>query len=363
MARVMASPKLQYSSLREKCLMAFSKWDLDALPLSYAWKNGKRIRLLKTLYSSVCKNSCKYCALRRERRVCRTTWRTEKLVNLTLNLWKRDIVSGLFLSSGVFSDPENVVEKEIEIAFLLREKGFNGYINLRLMPGTPRRLIWEAARVADRIGVNIEAVDSSLFYEIAPDKGSYKQDILRILETSSRAWMTLRSKGCLKAGVATQMIVGLGENDKQVISTTFNLIKHLKITRVYYSPFTPIKGTPLESKPPCPKDRVKRLYQAFFLMKHYAFKLRDLQSLLDTTAMFPKVRDLKLFFSVTHKYLYPIDLNEASYIDLLKVPGIGPRRARKLIFLRENGVNINRDVLMKVLGMKNYRKASKYIVY
>ncbi|RLE66777.1 MAG: radical SAM protein [Thermoprotei archaeon] len=341
---------------KEEALVAMSRWDWDS-PIYLSWYKGRRVPLFKTLLASYCVNECRYCAFRKGRRVYRSFWKIEKLVDKVLELWKRGRISGFFLSSSVFKDPEDVVEKEIEVAKMLRTRGFTGYINLRLMPGTPRYLIEEACRVADRVGVNVEAATPDVFYEIAPDKGSYKYDILRILKIASKIG---REKGLLKAGVATQLIVGVGNTDFEILKLTEFLVKKHKLARVFYSPFEPIPDTPLEKLLPCSSKRVRRLYQAFYLIRDYGFTLKDFELLLDDSNMLKDFKNLKEEYAREHKNLYPVDLNSASYEELLKIPGVGPRTAKKILFLR-NRARLNRDILVKIVGLKRFKEITKYI--
>ena len=80
----------------ERRLVELASWDLEEPPIYMAWGRGRRIPLLKTLLSSCCKNSCYYCAIRRERRVARGGWSSERLVRVTLELWKRGVIKGFF---------------------------------------------------------------------------------------------------------------------------------------------------------------------------------------------------------------------------------------------------------------------------
>lgn len=319
--------------------------------------------MVKVLLSSFCTNSCKYCALRCGRRVVRTRWNPEELVNVTLTLWCEGRVQGLFLSSSVDGDPDFVVLKEIEVAERLRQLGFTGYIHLRLMPGCSRHLVERAAQVADRIGVNLEAVSSEFFSELCPDKGDYVNDVLTRLKWCSEEANEVFSRfgGC-RSGVDTQFVVGaLGENDSEYIKLAYKLLKDLKLRRVYFSGFEPIKDTPLEKVAPCPSSREYALYQASYLLKDYGFKPKDLEALLDDNGFLPRNENLKLAYAAVNRDFYPVDLGTATYHDLLKVPGIGPRTARAILFVREYlGVITFKD-LVSLVGGKRARLIRRYV--
>ena len=192
-----------------------------------------------------------------------------------------------------------------------------------------------------------------IFYEIAPDKGSYRNDILKVLDKASRIQP--------KSGVVTQMIIGLGETDRDVLYTTYRLLKDFKLRRVYYSPFKPVKDTPLENVKPCPSYRSKLLYQAFFLLRDYVFELKDLVSILDDNEMLPKTDDLKTYLA--KKVDLKVDLDSASLKDILKIPGIGLKTAKAIIKLRDNGLQITPYVLKRLLGVSRFKKVVNFIDY
>lgn len=321
---------------------------------------GKRIPLLKTLYSSYCINECKYCALRRGRKTIRAKWTIEELVKVTLSLWKKRKIKGIFLSSSIHRDPENTVEKQVEAIRELRKRGFKGYIHLRLMPGTPRHLIKEAVRIADRIGINMEAPRKDIFTEVCPDKGDYWNDVmLRLKWCSEEAAKARKEKLCL-GGVTTQTIVGLGESDLDHLISIQSLVRKFNLKRMYFSAFTPIQDTPLEKLKECPKWREYRLYQAFYLIRNYNFTIRDLKTILDENEMLPN-QNLKIAYAKANPHLYPIDLSSANLNEILKIPGIGPKTAKQIIKLKLKGKNKWKiEDLSKMVGPKRARKIAKY---
>ena len=342
-------------------------FDKVEVPIFKASARGKQIPLLKTLLSNYCTNQCMYCPFRLGCSKEKLTWDLERLTRVTFKLWKDRRIEGLFLSSSIPRDPDQVVEWEVEVAERLRKMGFNGYIHLRLMPGTSRDLIWRAAEVADRIGVNLEAPTRDIFDELAPGKADYRNDILKRLEWASQAERALRDKGrlsdygYLKAGIDTQMIIGAVEEDKDMdyVLATYDLYRKLGLRRVYYSGFRPVRGTPLEDRPPCPSERELRLYRVSFLIRDYGFSPAELSSIMQD-GMLPN-EDPKLAFAQANPHLYPIDPNEATFEELLKVPGIGPIGAKKLLRLRDAKGCITVYDVMRVLGRARARLAVKYL--
>ncbi|RLE58007.1 MAG: radical SAM protein [Thermoprotei archaeon] len=338
------------SKSKWQVLVVGARWDICRVPI-YRSVGG---RLVKTLLSSCCCCSCLYCEFRSGRRVPREQWRVDELVEVVYRLWSRGEVRGLFLSSCMFSDPDRVSEMEVEVAEKLRKLGFRGYIHLRLMPGTDRDVIRRAAEVADRIGINLEAPTPSMFSELCPDKGDFVNDVLKRL-----LWCIEECRG-RSCKVDTQVVVGaLEDRDTQYLKLMKYLL-HRGIYLIHFSAFEPVHKTPLERRRPCPKSRQKALYQALFLMRDYGFSLEELLELC-RDGMLPHV-DLKLVYARLRSDMFPVDISTASFRELVRVPGIGPRTARKILELRQERGRVDVIELRKVLGPR-YRRAIKYLSF
>ncbi len=312
--------------------------------------------LFKTLLSSACRMDCRYCPFSRYCRVPRIAWPRGKLVRAFMAAHAMGLVGGLFLSSGLYADPERVSSDIVAVAGDVRRAGFRGYIALRLMPGTPRHLIREALSVADRVGLNLEAPTPSGFEEIAPSKGSWSLDILSpLLYAASIAGSPYR--------VSTQLVVGAsGESDRDHLLLASRLLE-AGVGVIHYSPYTPIPGTPLASKRPAtPLWRVRRLYEAEALMRDYGFKLDWILDALDDEGMLPPGREpLKEVIARLNPGWFPVNPAEAGWGELVRVPGIGPRAARAIIGLRESGRALNPRILEGLLGRKRWVKARPYL--
>ena len=346
-----------------------AKWDRAVVPIYEAAARGKCVPLLKTLLTSHCKNDCKYCAFRAERKCLRTAWNPQKLAEITMHLWSQGKIRGLFLSSSVAKDPDHVTEKQLEVLNNLRSMGYSGYIHLRIMPGTSRHYIKEAVRLADRVGVNLEAPNSDIFDELCPDKGGFKEAILKRLDWIIEEVISLKRKGEVKgrkfgfsrAGIDTQLIVGAVEdNDLQHIRTTEWLYKKLGLRRVYYSGFEPIPQTPLEKRPTCPPWREYRLYQASFLIRDYGITSKELETILNDKGFLPNM-DPKRVLAKINPEIFPVDLNTASFHEIVRIPHIGPTTAKKILEARKTkSIKYSSD-LEKILGPHLTRKVLQYV--
>jgi len=342
-------------------------WDRTAVPIYEAAARGKCVPLLKTLFSSQCRNECAYCHFRAGRKCQRMTWETRKLADVTMHLWRERKICGLFLSSSISRDPDDVTELQLEVLRTLRAIGYTGYIHLRLMPGVSHHYIKEAVELADRVGVNLEAPNKDVFDELCPNKGGFKEAVLkRLTWIVDEVQQTKRETADLKfgygrAGVDTQMIVGaVDDNDWQYLQVTEWLYKRQSLKRVYYSSFEPIAQTPLEKRKACPPSREHRLYQSSFLIRDYGFKADSLAPIVDDEGFLPNA-DPKLALAKANIDVFPIDLNTATYFEMVQIPRVGPLTARKILQAR-NSLKIRCSAdLERIVGTSLTRKISRYV--
>lgn len=74
--------------------------------------------------------------------------------------------------------------------------------------------------------------------------------------------------------------------------------------------------------------REYRLYQANWLLRFYGFKLEEV---FEENKNLPLEIDPKLFWALRHLEIFPVDLAKVDYYELIRVPGIGPTSAKKII--------------------------------
>jgi len=273
--------------------------------ICHSWtEDGRCVSLLKVLFSNVCRFDCAYCVNRASADNQRTTFTVDELVELTCQFYRRNYIEGLFLSSGIFADPDIVMEKLIETARKLRsEAGFSGYIHMKIIPGTGEKMIKEAGLWVDRLSANIELPTDKSLQHLAPQKSG--KVILGAMEETFNAGAEndedRRNFAALgkntvpafaPAGQSTQLIVGASpENDKTILNLSGALYRKYALRRVYYSAFIPvgipggpgipdprlpdIGGPPqvmdLTGPPKSLMVREHRLYQADWLLRFYRF--------------------------------------------------------------------------------------------
>jgi putative DNA modification/repair radical SAM protein len=309
----------------------------------HSWTgDGRCVSLLKVLFSNACRLDCAYCANRASNDTPRAAFTPEEIARITISFYKRNYIEGLFLSSGIFSDPDIVMARLIETAKLLRrDHGFHGYIHLKAIPGCGDKLMREAALWADRLSANIELPSASSLKALAPQKdGNSILDSMRFLrdgildyETGFRP-MKPRAP-FLPAGQSTQLIVGATEDsDASILSLANSLYTKMSLKRVYYSAYIPVTvDSRLPDSAP-PLKREHRLYQADWLLRFYGFGIDDIleskENRLDLDI------DPKVAWAIRHPEFFPVDLQTAEYERILRVPGIGLIGAQRLIAARRS---------------------------
>ena len=140
------------------------------------------------------------------------------------------------------------------------------------------------------------------------------------------------------AGQSTQMIVGAtGESDYQIISVAEAMYNRFDMKRVFYSAFVNVnmdESLPGIGQPP-PLKREHRLYQADWLLRFYGFKAEELLS--EKKPNFNLLLDPKCDWALQNLKEFPVEVNKASYEQLLRVPGVGVKSARRIIAARKQG--------------------------
>ena len=335
----------------------------DDVYLSHAvLPNGKRIKLLKSLLTSACERNCFYCPFRSGRDFRRATFKPEEMAHTFMQLHLARAVEGIFLSSGIIHGGLTTQDKLIATAEILRQKyHYRGYIHLKIMPGAEKAQIERVMQLADRVSINLEAPNTERLALLAPRK-QFLDELIQPLRWVQEIRNTQpRQKGWNGhwPSSTTQFVVGaVGENDLELLSTTAYLYDVLKLKRAYYSPFSPIKDTPLENHSPTPLIREARLYEASFLLRDYGFGLEELP--FDPNGNLPFHLDPKTAWAQSNLTENPIDLNFASKQVLLRIPGIGPKTAEVILNARKVNKIRNTSELSK-LGI-HIKRAIPYIL-
>lgn len=306
--------------------------------------DGRCISLLKVLLSNSCVYDCKYCMNRRSNDVPRVTFTPRELAELTIAFYRRNYIEGLFLSSGVLRNPDYTMEQMCGVLQLLREEyRFRGYIHAKTIPGASLELVTRLGSLADRISVNLEFPSEASLQLLAPDKP--KRSILRPMGLirdqieGNRTDLAVyrHAPQFAPAGQSTQMIIGATpDSDFQIMRLAESLYKKYTLKRVFYSAYIPVGGSDLlPAGQPVPLLREHRLYQADFLLRYYGFSAGEILS--EQSPSLDPLLDPKCHWALRNLHCFPIEINRADLETLLRIPGIGPTGARKIVTARKSG--------------------------
>ena len=312
--------------------------------ICHSWSaDGRCISLLKILMTNYCIYDCKYCINRKDNDIERAILSPDEIVKLTINFYRRNYIEGLFLSSGIIKSADYTMELMIAVAKKLRlEEKFNGYIHMKVIPGASRQLINEIGLYVDRVSVNIEFAENTALKLLAPDKKatdiSTSMGLIRknMIENVEDKKIFKSTPSFIPAGQTTQMIIGAsGESDYTILSRSENLYNNFDLKRVYYSGYVPVNksGILVSTDQTVPMIREHRLYQADWLLRFYGFKADEI---LDEKDPFvDPLLDPKTNWAIKNSHFFPIEINKASYKDLLRVPGIGVTSAKRIVMTRK----------------------------
>lgn len=342
--------------------------------------DGRCISLLKVLMTNHCVYDCKYCQNRVSNDIQRASFTPEEVCDITMEFYKRNYIEGLFLSSGVDKNPTHTMEQMCRILYLLRNTyRFNGYIHVKAVPGAPDDLLMTLGYLADRMSINLELPTEEGMKKLAPNKthksilqpmgkvtdtiASHRlaigksprmerSGVNRYLENSIFSDKQIESKSSAlelpaeikksignrsfaAAGQSTQMIIGATpETDFHLLKTTQQLYQSYDLKRVFFSAYVPLNEDSvlpaLDS--PVPLLREHRLYQADWLLRFYGFQADELLS--EKRPNFNEFLDPKCEWALRHLELFPVEVNSAPYDVILRIPGVGPKSALRIMQAR-----------------------------
>ena len=311
--------------------------------------DGRCVSLLKILLTNACVYDCAYCINRLSSNVQRARFTVDEVVQLTLDFYARNYIEGLFLSSGIVKSPDHTMGELVEVARRLRvEHDFRGYIHLKTIPDAAPELLAQAGQYADRLSVNVELPKTESLQALAPEKNEQTIKLAmgrlrtHIDETRDarrvRAPTSVIKKPAaptfISTGQSTQLIVGADDaNDRQIINLAAHLYGSYRLSRIYYSAFSPIpdasKRLPLSAPP---LQRESRLYQTDWLLRHYGFSVDEV--LPPEHPHLAMDIDPKLAWALAHPEFFPLDVSRAPREALLRVPGFGRRSVDRIVRAR-----------------------------
>lgn len=301
---------------------------------------GPQAKLMRILMTNACSFNCHYCPMRRDRELPRTLLKPQEMVRIFLDALARGWASGLFITTGIPGRPTKIMDDLITTLELLRiTHRYRGYIHVKIVPGADDAQVDRITALANRVSINLETPCGDTLTTIAPDKRI--ETTLVALRRAQRGVIGTRNEEREgrphdqllpggTAGITTQFVVGTtADSDKTIITKAVELYHSGGMHHAHYSAFRPIRDTPLENVRGTPPLREHRLYQADHLIRRYRFTNDEL--VFDTVGNLSLAHDPKLAWALAHPERFPLDVRTASFTELLRVPGVGPLVARRIV--------------------------------
>ena len=300
---------------------------------------GGSINLMRVMQTNACSLSCGYCPTFCGGKVARATVSPEEVATTFMDMNRKGLAQGLFLTSGVPGRPTRATDRMLAtLEILRRRESFAGYIHVKLLPGAETAQVEAAAQLATRISVNLEGPTDEHVRTLAKEK-DLSGDLLPKLELAGRLYRQAREEGGPgpRGTTTTQFVVGaVGERDHEVLRLVARLERQRLLHHAHFSAFQPVAGTPFEGFAPTPAAREARLYQAEHLLREYGFGVEELA--FEAGGNLPLEHDPKTAWAMAHPERFPLELTRAPLELLLRIPGVGPMAARALVQARRHTV-------------------------
>jgi predicted DNA-binding helix-hairpin-helix protein len=312
--------------------------------------------IMKAMMTTACERNCNYCVFRAGRgKTRRLSFTADEMAQSFDVLQRSSQADGLFLSSGIIKGSVTTQDKIIDTAEIIRRKyGYKGYIHLKIMPGAEYDQLRRAMQLANRISINLEGPTETRLNALAPKK-DFNQELLQRIGWAQE----LRKQGA-QASVVTQFVVGaVGDTDLELLALSGQLYDRHKLARAYYSGFSPVLDTPFENLASTLPQRELRLYQSSFLLRDYGWSVEELPFSADGNL--PLESDPKRAWAETHLRQTPVEIMHASREALMRIPGIGPKNADKIMQARRTHTLHDLSQL-RALGIAAPEQTAPYIL-
>jgi len=330
--------------------------------------------MLKTLLSNSCSNDCLYCPLRETQDTRRTSVSPDDLARFFIDMVSHRKLIGIFLSSGVIGTADFAMDRLIATGEILRNRyRYRGYIHTKIIPGASPEAIRSAIKYSSAVSLNIETPGEHHFSKLSASK-RYTEDIIGSLRLISD--LTGSGGPFSRVHTTSQFIVGASdESDREILSYTKRMYDNLHFDRLYFSAYQGGLGDPSipgevryrsalereftlsyqEASPTLMREH--RLYQADFLFRQYGFTFDDLS--FTSSGALDLSRDPKQVWADRNPQFFPVSVKKASPRELMRVPGIGPVTARRIVSLRKESPLS--DITQLPLTRSAYQKAAHYL--
>jgi predicted DNA-binding helix-hairpin-helix protein len=296
--------------------------------------DGRCVSLLKVLLTNFCLYDCQYCVNRRSSNVPRARFSPEEVVRLTLDFYRRNCISGLFLSSGIIRSADYTMEQLIRVARCCAKSTTSAATSTsrpsRCRPAADRR-----GRAPGRPPQR-QYRTAHRRQPQAPGAGEAGHTIRQAMGVIHQGQQAVANEPGRRASPRRAEHPGdrrrRRHRRQHLLRNAESLYQGYGLKRVYYSAFSPIPDSPASvplAAPPLLREH--RLYQADFLLRGYGYKAGELLGASGNLAL---DIDPKLAWALANREVFPLDVNRAEPALLARIPGIGLRSVQRLVALR-----------------------------
>lgn len=311
------------------------------------------------MLTTACERDCHYCPFRAgHSKTRRITLKPDEIAGAFDTMQRSGQVDGLFLSSGIIKGGVTSQDKLIDTVEIVRHHyHYKGYVHLKIMPGADYDQLYRAMQLADRVSINLEGPTAERLTALAPKKNLHDELLVQL----RRAHQIKANDPRIRASIVTQFVVGaVGETDLELLSLSEHLYNKAGLARAYYSPFSPVAGTPFEDKSAQDRIRARRLYQASFLLRDYAWDVEELPFL--QAGNLPTDVDPKRAWAEANLRHQPIDIMQADLYQLMRLPNIGKKAAEAILQARQQRALHDVGQLAR-LGIRTPEQLAPYILF
>lgn len=312
--------------------------------------------MMKTMLTTACERNCHYCIFRAGRgKTRRVTFKPDELAGTFDQYQRAGIAQGLFLTSGIIKGSVTTQDKILDTVEIIRRKyQYQGFVHLKIMPGSEYDQIVRAMQLADRVSINLEGPTAERLSALAPKK-DFEAELLQRLMWANQ----IRQTG-IRASLVTQFVVGaVGDTDLELLSLSEKLYRQIGLARAYYSAFNPVADTPFENLQATLPTRELRLYQSSFLLRDYGWSVEELP--FENSGNLPLEIDPKRAWADANLRQSPLDVMRANRHELMRIPGIGPKAAESILKARRS-THLTDLSQLRSLGIRAPEQAAPYIL-
>ena len=156
---------------------------------------GGSTSIMRVMQTNACSLSCGYCPFHAAAKLERVALAPEEVATTFMEAHRKGLAQGLFLTSGIPGRGVRMIDRMLAALEILRRKeGFRGYLHIKMLPGAEAAQVERAAKLANRVSINLEAPGDAYVRRLAKEK-DFSGELLPKLELAGRLLRKARHEG------------------------------------------------------------------------------------------------------------------------------------------------------------------------